>query len=1856
MYRSVTKRLGWTTFFTPVLLASCGGGSDKQLSTTLLEGMTTGSNFGIVDGDDVFELDATSVRAAPDRPYYSEAADILGSGMLVAADAIFPDKSRDEITERLIVTAEQLDQSNWTERYLVDEDLLQPEMRALFVEAFSDEIVPTDEQLLKLDAVSRSIVLMNVELNEQRARGVEFDKVVLDLVHREFLNQVSFFMDEGAGLAYRFEGAAKAVYAQNIWSQLVYTDTALGVDRVVQPVEEVVEDQALTISGLFEIADASSQAYQFGISGVVSDNNIAILDSSIGRSTIMESTGLYSFVFDDAAGVVQALGEGQRLEVDVATFYAESAQGAADRLRQTLTVAVTGVNDAPEFSTDSQDLYFSGLSLTARPLDSVSGTLQATDVDQGDVVSFQIEAAQSFAEGVYTFTGLYGVLALNSVSGAFTYEVDPSLAGSQEVPGGETVTETVSIIVTDSSGATDSTTVTFAVAARNDEPTAVMSSVSQNEGVLASGTVVSEIELSSVDVFTDGSGNVLTAGSQYSYALTGSDAQDFEAVYNALTDKVLVRVKDGVTHTTDHEASSTLDINLVVTYDTNETVTFVVPTDVVDVNEAPSFVLSSQGQAFAGLSMSSTPLDGVSGRVEASDVDAGDVLAYSINDAGAVLSGSVYTFVGDYGSFLLNSQTGGFTYEVDPSLAGSQEVPGGETVTETVSIIVTDSSGATDSTTVTFAVAARNDEPTAVMSSVSQNEGVLASGTVVSEIELSSVDVFTDGSGNVLTAGSQYSYALTGSDAQDFEAVYNALTDKVLVRVKDGVTHTTDHEASSTLDINLVVTYDTNETVTFVVPTDVVDVNEAPVFGAQVTTHAIDVEVLDSIVSRLVAADVDAGDTLTYGIMVNGAAVLPNAGQSFVRITGTYGTMTLDTVTGSYTYRLLDNDADLIALLDDEDATDSFNLTVTDSGGLSATEAIDIVVTGKADNPTLTTTALSVDEQNGVQVFAEVEVLLTDAVVTPVYDDLVTFALNGIGTPFTDTSSPISVTWDNNTAEIKIDTTNLDADDPSTLPGQYELVVTYEGLEQVVTIPVTVLGLNDEAPVTLSTTVSLTEDAGTYNGQLRATDAENNVLEYQAGSLDNNNNFTAFGVTEGAYQTAGTYGVFRLNPDGFYSYELNNAAQALVPADANKFDSFTIRAVDIVNDVVVNAGNTATLRFDITGVQDEPVITFSAGSPVENVIGADGVDDVIVGTVVLTDVDTSVNAYSPSLSGTDAALFSVIDDGAGSFVVRLKNGNSFDYETSADRARDVDLVLTLGAETYTQAITYDLQDINEAFVLYGLTQSIGEADVEEAYGLVTTVNAGVDSDPEARVLSYIRVNETSVTDNDFFTDAGIARGDVATTPSSTWGVLDLNQNGEYSFTRNANVELLGAGETEHVYYIVEAEDSIGAIQYGLIDITVTGADDPLQVSFDHNGLAENSAVGTLVGAVTLTDVDRLDDVTQYDVTLSGVDAAKFSATQVGTSAVWNITVAANAVIDFEADNNLDITLVIKDETNAVVTPGDATQDDLVITVLDVDEAPIITSNIGSGLTYETNFYGNTGNNDGDYVIRLDENDLQASGFTGAIPVTNPDSFDVKIIPATTQTNGVDITAGNGNNTVVADMTLGGSTLGISLVLDEEGDFLATLENKTAPANASIMGKIEGLARGESYLDQLASGDIANTVGLPFEYVDVTVGPNGDTSPEAAKLFFDIIGSDDWQSLSIVFGDAQSGATIVNVGGAVNVDLLDGGTQSVTFANRQIQIDESATANNAVVGDLDILDDDDYTFAIKSSDLNKGVAVTADGAVSITSTAQLQTADAADGADDESVIITFEATNAFYGTADQNDQGLDGFSFQIQLEL
>ena len=357
------------------------------------------------------------------------------------------------------------------------------------------------------------------------------------------------------------------------------------------------------------------------------------------------------------------------------------SDGEAAPILQDILLTVESVNDLPVAAAGN---------LTTDEDTPGSGTLTGSDPVEGSALSFSLVGDDGGAEhGTVTVT--------NAATGAYTYEPDEDWNGS----------DSFLFVANDGDDDSDPATISITVDPVDDAPAfdGTGDTGSGDEETLISGTVVATdpdagdtlaYSIESGDGAAHGSADVDEDTGEWSY--TGGD--DF-----AGPDSFTITVTDGDSLTN----------------------TIVVSVTVANVNDAPAF-------ATASVSGSGDEDTAITGTVTATDPDAGDTLAYSIEDGNGPVDGSAS----------VDETTGGWSYTGDPNFNG----------TDSFTITVTDGDDETDTIVVNVTVDPVNDTPEfdGTGDSGAGDEEALVTGTVsasdVEDDELSYSIESNDGADN----------------------------------------------------------------------------------------------------------------------------------------------------------------------------------------------------------------------------------------------------------------------------------------------------------------------------------------------------------------------------------------------------------------------------------------------------------------------------------------------------------------------------------------------------------------------------------------------------------------------------------------------------------------------------------------------------------------------------------------------------------------------------------------------------------------------------------------------------------------------------------------------------------------------------------------------------------------------------------------------------------------------------------------------------------------------------------------------------------------------------------------------------
>ncbi|MBI2768926.1 MAG: tandem-95 repeat protein, partial [Burkholderiales bacterium] len=568
---------------------------------------------------------------------------------------------------------------------------------------------------------------------------------------------------------------------------------------------------------------------------------------------------------------------------------------AGQHVTDTLTYTVAdnhGANATANLTIDiagANDGPVAGADAAAVSEDGVltaSGNVLAndSDLDQGDTLSVTGTGAQA---------GAYGSLDV-AVDGAYSYTVNNASAAVQSLAAGQHATDTFAYTVADSQGATATANLTVDIVGANDGPVAHADAATASEdgGAVAGNVLANDSDVDQGDTLSIA--NAGTKAGAYGSLGLGADGAYSYTVNNASAAVQSLAVGQ---HTTDTFTYTVAD-NHGATATANLTV------DVVGVNDGPV--------AHADTATASEDGGAVTGNVltNDSDVDQGDTLSATTTGART----------GQYGAATL-SANGSYSYAVNNASAAVQSLAVGQHATDAFAYTVADNHGATATANLTVDIVGVNDGPVAHADTAAASEdGGAVSGNVLandSDIDAGdTLSVTTTGSRSgqygtaTLGANGSYSYALNNASA----AVQSLAAGQ---HVTETVAYTVADNHGATASANLTV--------------DIVGVNDGPVALADMAAVSEDGVLTASGNVLTNDSDVDAGDVLK----------ITSTGSR----TSDYGTLTL-AADGGYSYALNNASSKVQALTAGQQVKDTFNYTVADSQGATASAQLSVTVTG----------------------------------------------------------------------------------------------------------------------------------------------------------------------------------------------------------------------------------------------------------------------------------------------------------------------------------------------------------------------------------------------------------------------------------------------------------------------------------------------------------------------------------------------------------------------------------------------------------------------------------------------------------------------------------------------------------------------------------------------------------------------------------------------------------------------------------------------------------------------------------------------------------------------------------------------
>ncbi|GAB3479749.1 retention module-containing protein [Marinomonas epiphytica] len=735
----------------------------------------------------------------------------------------------------------------------------------------------------------------------------------------------------------------------------------------------------------------------------------------------------------------------------------------------------------------------------------------------------------------------------------------------------------------------------------------------------------------------------------------------------------------------------------------------------------------------------------VTGTVGATDVDTNDTLSYSATNLPA--------------GFSLNETTGAWSF--DPTDAAYDALGVGETQNLSVDVTVSDGNGGSATQTINLTVSGSNDVPE-VVSSVA--ESASEAGPVVTG-RVGATDVDTNDtlsySATNLPAGFSLNETTGAWSFDPTDSAYDSLGVSDTQNLSVDVTVSDGNGGSATQTINLTVSGSND------VPEVVSSVAESASEAGPVVTGTVG------------ATDVDANDTLTYS-----ATNLP-AGFS------------LNETTGAWSFDPTDAAYDALGVGETQNL--SVEVTVGDGNGGTATQTINLTVSGSNDVPEVVSSVAESASEAGPVVTGTVGATDVDT------NDTLTYSATNLPAGFSLNKTTGAWSFDPTDAAYDAlgvgETQNLSID---------VTVSDGNGGSATQTINLTVSGSNDIPEVVSTITETASEAGPVVSGVVSATDVDtNDTLSYSATNL----------------------------PAGF-SLNETTGAWSFDPTDA-AYDALGVGDTQNLSvEVTVSDGNggsaTQTINLTVSGSNDEPV----AVNDIVNVLE----DSNSIAIDVLsndTDLDGDV------LTLTEVSI--PVEQGVVSIV---NNQVMFTPAANFHGSATINYSVTDGIDTTSASVNVSVQSVDDLSTISGDTSSFvyEEDNRVNTEGLVYTVGT-------------LTINDID-SSTEFDTEKVASIG-------STVGSLSITSSGSWTYTVDAANDLqhLALGQTLTENFVVTTTDGVSET----ISVVVRGQDDKAVIAQPNQQIAfsEDIPIPAIPFSLSISDIDDGDNPVFESITIEG---------------------------------------------------------------------------------------------------------------------------------------------------------------------------------------------------------------------------------------------------------------------------------------------------------------------------------------------------------------------------------------------------
>ncbi|XZE19694.1 VCBS domain-containing protein [Pirellulaceae bacterium SH449] len=389
------------------------------------------------------------------------------------------------------------------------------------------------------------------------------------------------------------------------------------------------------------------------------------LASAVTLTQTGTNDGTIVWDFALANSLTQYLADGETVTAVYTITVSDDSGTSNDTATQDVTVVITGTNDAPQIIIEYDNSAGVLLGVTGSSLEA-DGTLTVTDLDRTDTVTATITNFSKFGQTVgltlsdaelEAFLSLVdtNIISNTQQSGTIEWRFDSDGYTFGYLGAGQSLTLTYTITATDSQNFSALQDVTIVINGVNTAPGITVEigdsdnvALTETNSTLSSSGTLSVVDINTTDTVTAAITSVLVSG-------TTTGLQSNEAGLLAMLSLVETNIIDGTSETgqvawafnSGSEAFDYLAVgeSLVLTYtitvtdSENDTGTQNVTIVINGTNDAPQLTAGYLHVA------ENSPISTVVGQLTGTDLDASDVLTYSLlNNAG--------------GRFAINSATG----------------------------------------------------------------------------------------------------------------------------------------------------------------------------------------------------------------------------------------------------------------------------------------------------------------------------------------------------------------------------------------------------------------------------------------------------------------------------------------------------------------------------------------------------------------------------------------------------------------------------------------------------------------------------------------------------------------------------------------------------------------------------------------------------------------------------------------------------------------------------------------------------------------------------------------------------------------------------------------------------------------------------------------------------------------------------------------------------------------------------------------------------------------------------------------------------------------------------------------------